>query len=98
MTRVMKSYVGAILLNISRIKRVSWRSAGIVMVVANFTRVVADDGGVISVRGRSKIRSTCEQVGQISSRDSGGLYAHLAFHLAARGSHRSQLGAGRAIH
>src|SRR5271163_2933729 len=97
MTRVMKLYVGAILLNISRIKRVSWRSAGTVIVVANFTRFVADDGGVISLRGRSKSRGTCEQVGQISSRDSCGPYAHLAFHLAARGLHRSQLGAGRAI-
>src|SRR5580692_7456015 len=83
-TRVMKSYLGAILLNISRIKRVSWRSAGIVMVVANLTRFTAREVGVISVHGRREIRSALELRGQICLRHGCGLRAHLAFHLAAR--------------
>src|SRR5580704_17720487 len=85
MTRVMKSYLGAILLNISRIKRVSWRSAGIVMVVANLTRFAARQGGVISVRGRREIRRALELRGQVRLRLGCGLRAHLAFHLAAGG-------------
>src|SRR6202167_5962963 len=92
-TRVMKSYLGAILLNISRIKRVSWRSAGIVMVVANLTRFAARQGGVISVRGRREIRRALELRGQARLRLGCGLRAQLAFHLAARGLHRRQLSA-----
>jgi hypothetical protein len=65
--------------------------------VANFTRFATAEGGVISVRGRSEIRSTCEQVGQIFSRGGCGLYAHLVFHMASNGLHGGQLGAGRTI-
>src|SRR5580693_4429947 len=97
MTRVMKSYLGAILLNISRIKRVSWRSAGMVMGRANFTRFAAGEGGVISVRAGREIGSACEQAGQISLRNCRGFRAYLAFHLAASGLHRGQFGPCSAI-
>src|SRR5579863_1310564 len=97
MTRVMKSYVGAILLNISRIKRVSWRSAGIVMGRANFTRFAAGEGGVISVRVRCEICGTREQPGQISLRDGRGFRSYFAFCLTASGLDGGQFGARGAI-
>ena len=90
---MMKSYFGAMALNISRIKRVSWRSTGIVMGRANSTRITAGKGDVISTRARHEIRGAPDLRRQIRLRRGNRFCAHLVFHLAARALHGGQLGA-----
>src|SRR5580692_7471028 len=97
MTRVMKSYFGAMAVNISRISRVSWRSTGVPMIrfAVNLTRISARESELILGRSQPYTCGPRKQSRQLLLRRVG-LFAHLACHLMALRLNRRSLAAVRA--
>ena len=78
---MMKSYFGAMALNISRISRVSWRSTGVPMIrfAANLTRIGARESELIfRAKLALRLRGSREQSRQILLRHSAFLPIWLA--------------------
>src|SRR5580700_5761809 len=96
MTRVMKSYFGAMAVNISRISRVSWRSTGVPMIrfAVNLTRISARESELILGRIEPYTCGPRKQSRQLLLRRAG-LFAHLSCHLTAFRFDRRSLAAAR---